>query len=90
MGDSAPNSSILRLYEVTRVDVYRRIKILLSVMFIKMTISWPVTVMYNGLCTHLFVKVPQSGDNEVTFFSLRVKLPPVITSLTTQKQRQSR
>jgi len=38
-----------------------------------------------GLGTHLFVKVPRPGDSEVTFFGLQVKLPPVITSLTTQR-----
>jgi len=48
------------------------------------------------LGTHLFVKVPRPGDSERTFsvstrrqrkdlFGLRVKLPPVTTSLTTQK-----
>jgi len=36
-----------------------------------------------GLGTHLFVKVPRPGDSEWPF-SLRVKLPPVTTSLTTQ------
>jgi len=39
-----------------------------------------------GLGAHLFVKVPRPGDSEVTFFGLRVKLPPVTTSLTTQSR----
>jgi len=38
-----------------------------------------------GLGPHLFVKVPRPGDSEVTFFDLRVKLPPVTTSLTTHR-----
>jgi len=38
-----------------------------------------------GLNTHLFVKVRRPGDSEVTFSGLRVKLPPVTTSLTTQR-----
>jgi len=42
-----------------------------------------------GLSTRLFVKVPRPGDSEVAFSRLRVKLPPVTTSLTTQRQRQS-
>jgi len=39
-----------------------------------------------GLSTPLFVKVPRPGDSEGTFsvFGLRIKLPPVTTSLTTQ------
>jgi len=38
-----------------------------------------------GLDTHLFVKVPQPEDSEGTFSIFRVKLPPVTTSLTTQR-----
>jgi len=38
-----------------------------------------------GLGPHLFVKVLQSGDSEVTFAVFRVKLPPVTTSLTTYR-----
>jgi len=37
------------------------------------------------ILAHLFVKVSRPGDNEVTFYSLRVKLPPVTPSLTTQE-----
>jgi len=35
-----------------------------------------------GLGNHLFVKVPRPGDSE-DLCGLRVKLPPVTTSLTT-------
>jgi len=35
-----------------------------------------------GLGTHLFVKVPRTGDSKVTFSVFRVKLPPVTTSVT--------
>jgi len=38
-----------------------------------------------GAGTHLFVKVPRQGGSEGTFYELRVKLPPVTTSLTTQR-----
>jgi len=38
-----------------------------------------------GLGPHLLAKVPRPGDSEVTVFGLRVKLPPVTTSLTTQR-----
>jgi len=38
-----------------------------------------------GLGTHLFVKVSRPGDGEMGLFSLRVKLLPVTTSLTTQR-----
>jgi len=41
-----------------------------------------------GLGTHLLVKVPRPGDSEETFLVLRVKLPPLSTSLITQRQRQ--
>jgi len=33
----------------------------------------------------LFVKIPQRGDSKGTFFSLRVQLPPVTTSLSTHR-----
>jgi len=36
-----------------------------------------------GLGPHLFVKVPRPGDSKVPLCGLRVKLPPVTTSLTT-------
>jgi len=39
-------------------------------------------ILLIGLGTHLFVKVPWPGDSKVTFFGLRVKLPPVTPSLT--------
>jgi len=39
-----------------------------------------------GTGTHLFVKLRRPGGSQVTFFGLRVKLPPVTTSLTTQRQ----
>jgi len=42
-------------------------------------------ILYLGLGTHLFVKVPRPGDSEVTFFGLRVKLPLVTISLTTYR-----
>jgi len=35
-----------------------------------------------GLCPHLFVKLPRPGQRSY-LFGLRVKLPPVTTSLTT-------
>jgi len=43
--------------------------------------------LYNmviNICSfiRLFVKLPRSGDSEVTFAVFRVKLPHVITSLT--------
>jgi len=38
-----------------------------------------------GLGTHLFVKVPRPEDSEMTFVVFRVKLPPVTTSLNTQR-----
>jgi len=39
-----------------------------------------------GLGTYLFVKVPRPGDSELRdLFGLRVKLPHVTTSLTTQR-----
>jgi len=38
-----------------------------------------------GLDTHLFVKVPRPADREGTFSVFRVKLPPVTTSLTSQR-----
>jgi len=38
-----------------------------------------------GLGTHLFVKVPRPGDSEGTFSVFQVKLPPVTTSLITQR-----
>jgi len=42
---------------------------------------------FSSLGTHLFVKVPRLGDSEVIcdLFGLRVKLPPVTTSLTSQR-----
>jgi len=39
--------------------------------------SYPKIV---GLGTHLFVKIPRPGDNEVTFSVFESKLPPVTTS----------
>jgi len=38
---------------------------------------------------HLFIKVHRSGNSGRISFGLRVKLPVVITNLTTQRQRQS-
>jgi len=38
-----------------------------------------------GLGPHLFVKVPRPGDSEVDLCGLRAKMPPVTTSLTTQR-----
>jgi len=37
------------------------------------------------LVTHVFVKVPTSTRRRSDLFGLRVKLPPVTTSLTTQR-----
>jgi len=41
------------------------------------------TKIKQGLGTHLFVKVPRPEDSEGIFsvFGLRVKLPPVITTV---------
>jgi len=44
--------------------------------------SWADYTYDYTVGSHLFVKVPRPGDSEVT---IRVKLPPVTTSLTTQR-----
>jgi len=38
-----------------------------------------------GLGIHLITKVPRPGDNEETFAVFRVELPPVTSSLTSQR-----
>jgi len=70
-----------------KICLYIKAKNIRKTLFLKDCVkNWKTcSPWYNVVLTHLFVKLPRSGDSEMTFSTFQVKQLPVTTSLTNKQ-----